>query len=122
MCRSSWQEHSVDYLVAVGADYANWLTNYYRYFAGLSAVIVAADGETTLVTSPDELPLAQERSTATRARSYGEGGFGLDLNPMASLLTGAQGRRRAPACKACGRGGDHRRHRGRDGLGRADRA
>jgi Xaa-Pro aminopeptidase len=85
------QEHSVDYLVAVGADYANWLTNYYRYFSGLSAVIVAADGETTLVTSPDELPLAQERSTATRARSYGGSGFGLDLNPMGSLLTALEG-------------------------------
>ena len=86
------QEQSVDCLVAIGADYANWLTNYYRYFAGLSAVIVVgADGETTLVTSPDELPLAQAAQYRDPTRSYGEGGFGLDLNPMASLIDGAQG-------------------------------
>jgi Xaa-Pro aminopeptidase len=85
------EEHSADCLVAVGGDYANWLTNYHRYFAGLSAVIVTADGETTLFTSPDELPLAQERSSATRTRSYGEAGFGLDLNPMSGLLAALVG-------------------------------
>jgi Xaa-Pro aminopeptidase len=81
------EEHSVDFLVAVGADYGTWLTNYHRYFGGLSAVILSADGETTLLTTPDELPAAQELSSATRTRSYGESGFGLDLNPMSSLLT-----------------------------------
>ena len=85
------EERSVDCLLAIGGDYATWLTNYHRYFAGLSAVVITADGETTLFTSPDELALAEQRSSATRIRSYGEGGFGLDLNSMASLMGALEG-------------------------------
>ena len=84
-------ERSIDCLVAIGGSYATWLTDYYRYFAGLSAVILTAEGTTTLITSPDELPAAEQSSSATRVRSYGEGGFGLDLNPMSSLLSALQG-------------------------------
>lgn len=79
-------DRSLDCVVAVGASYANWLTGYHRYVAGLSAVILTADGEVTLVTSPEEVPLAAASSSAGAVLGYGAGGFGLDLDPMSTLL------------------------------------
>ena len=62
------------------------MTGYNRYLAGLSAVIVGADGDVTLVTSPEEVPLAIATSSAREVRSFGTGGFGLDLDSMSTLL------------------------------------
>ena len=68
-------------------NYANWLTGYNRYLAGLSEdEFVGADGDVTLVTSPEEVPLAIATSSAREVRSFGTGGFGLDLDSMSTLL------------------------------------
>jgi Xaa-Pro dipeptidase len=79
-------ERGLDCLVAVGKPYATWLTGYSRYFAGISATLIGADGNVELVTSPDEAPVAEKASTASRVHTYGSGGFGLDLDPFSSLV------------------------------------
>jgi Xaa-Pro dipeptidase len=80
-------DQSLDCIVAVGKQYATWLTGYSRYFAGISATVVGPGGEIELVTSPDEAPVAERESTATRVWTYGTGGFGLDLDPRSTLLS-----------------------------------
>ncbi len=80
------EDRSLDCLVAVGARYATWLTGYARYFAGTSATVVTPDGEVELVTSPDEAPVAERESSARQVSTYGTGGFGLDLDPLSTLL------------------------------------
>ncbi len=80
-------DHSLDCLVVVGKQYATWLTGYSRYFAGISATVVGPSGDVELVTSPDEAAVAERESTAARVWTYGTGGFGLDLDPLSSLLS-----------------------------------
>jgi Xaa-Pro dipeptidase len=78
-------ERGVDCLVAVGKQYATWLTGYSRYFAGVSATVVGPAGEVEVVTSPDEAPVVERTSTATKVHTFGRAGFGLDLDPRLSL-------------------------------------
>jgi Xaa-Pro aminopeptidase len=85
--RQLMADQSLDCIVAVGKQYATWLTGYSRYFAGISATVVGPAGEIELVTSPDEAPVAKHESTATRVWTYGTGGFGLDLDPWSTLLS-----------------------------------
>lgn len=80
-------DQSLDCIVAVGKQYATWLTGYSRYFAGISATVIGPENDTELVTSPDEAPVAQRESSATRVWTYGTGGFGLDLDPLSTLLS-----------------------------------
>jgi Xaa-Pro aminopeptidase len=89
--RQLMEDQSLDCIVAVGSQYATWLTGYSRYFAGISATVVGPGGETELVTSPDESPVAERESRATRVWTYGTGGFGLDLDPLATLLSSLPG-------------------------------
>jgi Xaa-Pro aminopeptidase len=79
-------ERGVDCLVAVGKEYATWLTGYSRYFAGISATVLGPAGEVEVVTSPDEAPVVERTSTASKVHTFGTGGFGLDLDPLSSLL------------------------------------
>lgn len=76
----------LDCAVVLGADHVNHLAGYSRYFGGPAAVVVGADGARTLVVALDEAPIAKELSSADRVLPYGERGFGLDLDPFASLL------------------------------------
>jgi Xaa-Pro aminopeptidase len=80
--------NGVDALVAAGADLVTWLAGYSRYYGGLSAVVIAQDGERVLVVPRDEVAVAERLSDAHRVTGYGERGFGLELNP-APLLLGA---------------------------------
>ncbi len=80
-------DNSLDCIVAVGKQYATWLTGYSRYFAGISATVIGTGDETELVTSPDEAPVAERESSATKVWTYGTGGFGLDMNPLSTLLS-----------------------------------
>jgi Xaa-Pro dipeptidase len=82
----AWMEgERLDCTVVFGADHANHLAGYWRYFGGPSAVVVAADGERTLVVMRDEVPIAGESSAAENVVGYGERGFGLDLEPTRKL-------------------------------------
>jgi Xaa-Pro aminopeptidase len=68
-----------------GADHVTHVAGYHRYLGGPAAVIVGADGMRTLLVSRDEAPIAAERSDADRVVPYGEHGFGIDLQPEATL-------------------------------------
>ena len=79
-------ESGVDCTVLFGADHVNHMGGYWRYFGGPSGLVVAADGERTLVVMRDEVPVAAELGQADDEIGYGERGFGLDLDPVAGLI------------------------------------
>ena len=79
-------ESGLDCAVVFGPDYVNHLAGYWRYFGGAAAVVVGGTGERTLVVALDEAPIARELSSADHVSSYGERGFGLDLDPLGTLI------------------------------------
>ena len=79
-------ESGIDCAVLFGADHVNHMCGYWRYFGGPSALVVAPDGERTLVVMRDEVPVAAELGQADDEIGYGERGFGLDLDPVAGLI------------------------------------
>lgn len=79
-------ESGLDCAVVLGADYVNHLGGYARYFGGPAAVAVERDGRRTLIVALDEAPIALELSAAETVLPYGERGFGLDLDPLGSLV------------------------------------
>src|SRR5262249_21738868 len=79
-------EARLDCAVVFGADHVNHLAGYHRYFGGASALAVGADGSRTLVVALDEAPIARELSLADEVVPYGVRGFGLDLDPLGSLI------------------------------------
>jgi Xaa-Pro aminopeptidase len=82
-----WLDASdADCAVVLGADHVNHLAGYSRYFGGPAAVVVGRDGHRTLVVALDEAPIARELAPADEVLPYGERGFGLDLDPLASLV------------------------------------
>ena len=84
---AAWIEtENLDCVVAAGADHVNHLTGYWRYFAMPSAAVVGRDGKRTLALIQFEEQPARELSEADQVVTYGERGFGLDLNPAAGLV------------------------------------
>jgi len=79
-------ENGLDCAVVFGADHVTHLAGYSRYFGGPGAVVVQRSGHRTLVVALDEAPIARELSVAEEVVPYGERGFGLDLDPLASLV------------------------------------
>jgi Xaa-Pro aminopeptidase len=79
-------ENALDSAVVFGADHVTHLAGYRRYFGGPGAVVVERDGRRTLAVALDEAPIARELSLADEVVSYGERGFGLDLDPLGSLV------------------------------------
>src|SRR5690348_11220675 len=79
-------EARLECAVVFGADHVNHLTGYHRYFGGASAAVVGADGSRTLVVALDEAPIARELSLADEVVPYGVRGFGLDLDPLGSII------------------------------------
>lgn len=77
--------HDVDVLVVTGASLVTWLTGYARYYGGLVAAVIGADGSRTLAVCRDEVAVAQELSAASAVVGYGEHGFGLELHPVPLL-------------------------------------
>lgn len=84
--RQLLERQSLDAIVAVGVRYATWLTGYHRYFGGITATIIGTSGGVEIVASADEAPVVERVSTAERIHVYGEPGFGLDLDPLPSLV------------------------------------
>jgi Xaa-Pro aminopeptidase len=85
--RSWMEDERVDCTVAFGADNATHLCGYARYFGGPSAIVVSREGERTLVVMTDEVRVARERSSADQVVGYGERGFGINLDPVAELVS-----------------------------------
>jgi len=86
--RTWMEDERLDAAVLTGADEVNYLSGYLRYFGGPCALVVAGDGERTLVVGPDEAKVAERLSDADAVRCFGERGFGLELNPL-PVLAGA---------------------------------
>jgi Xaa-Pro aminopeptidase len=84
---AAWiEDQRLDCVVAAGADHVNHLTGYWRYFAMPSALVVGRDGKRTLALIQFEEEPARELSEADEIVTYGERGFGLDLQPAAGLV------------------------------------
>ena len=65
----SWMEdEQLDCLLLFGSDHLNHLGGYWRYFGGPAALVIAKDGERTLVVMRDEAPIAASASTSTPQR------------------------------------------------------
>jgi Xaa-Pro aminopeptidase len=84
--RAWMEDEQVDCTVVFGTDPVNHLCGYWRYFGGPSALVVGRDGDRTLAVMADEAPIAGAQSDANRVLAYGERGFGIDLDPVASLI------------------------------------
>jgi Xaa-Pro aminopeptidase len=84
---AAWiEDERLDCVVAAGPDHVNHLTGYWRYFAMPSTVIVGRDAKRTLALIQFEEQPARELSAADDVVTYGERGFGLDLDPAAGLV------------------------------------
>jgi Xaa-Pro aminopeptidase len=89
--RTWMEEQQVDCLLMFGADHINHLGGYWRYFGGPAALVVGKDGMRTLVVMRDEAPIAAESAAVDEVVGYGERGFGLDLDPAATLIATVAG-------------------------------
>ena len=85
--RDWMDDEQIDCVVVLGADNVNHLCGYWRYYGGPSALVVGRDGERTLAVMLDEGPTARELSSADEVLGYGERGFGINLDPVADLIT-----------------------------------
>jgi Xaa-Pro aminopeptidase len=74
-----------DAAVLVGTSHATHLLGYQRPHSGPTAVLLDPDGRRTLVVPIYEVEAAQQHSTADEVIGYGDGTFGLDLDPHATL-------------------------------------
>jgi Xaa-Pro aminopeptidase len=85
---SAWMKaEDVTCAVLFGADHVAHLTGYARYFGGPSAVVIGADGDCVLVVMQDEAPVARSAASADEVIGFGERGFGIDLDPVAGLVS-----------------------------------
>jgi len=78
--------NDLDVTVAADPGLVAWLTGYSRYYGGMSAAVIGADGRRVLIVARDEVPVAERLSEADHVIGYGERGFGLELNPGPLLL------------------------------------
>lgn len=85
--RGWMDDEQIDCTVVFGIDHVNHLCGYWRYFGGPSALVVGRDGERTLVVMLDEAPIAERLSDADGVIGFGERGFGIDLDPVAGLIS-----------------------------------
>jgi Xaa-Pro aminopeptidase len=81
-----WMEvENLDACVTFGPKHASHLAGYARYYGGPAGVVVARDGTRTLAVMHDEAPVARDLGDADLVTSYGERGFGINLNPLPLL-------------------------------------
>lgn len=96
------EEQRLDCLVAFGADEANYVAGYWRYYGGPSGVVLSRDGERTLVVMRDEVPVAERLGAGDAVHGFGERGFGIELNPLPLLAAAIAS---VPALASAGRVG-----------------
>ena len=83
-----WMEaEDLDACLAFGPKHASHLAGYARYYGGPAGVVVGRDGTRTLAVMYDEAPVARDLGDADIVISYGERGFGINLEPL-PLLAG----------------------------------
>jgi Xaa-Pro aminopeptidase len=83
------EDENLDACVTFGPKHASHLAGYARYWGGPSGVVVARDGTRTLVVMYDEAPVARDLGDADVVVSYGERGFGINLEPLPMLADAA---------------------------------
>jgi Xaa-Pro aminopeptidase len=71
--------------VFVGAGHAAHLAGYSRLYSGPVALVIAADGDATLLTPHYEVEPASSLARVDRVTGYGGEGFGLDLTATTRL-------------------------------------
>jgi Xaa-Pro aminopeptidase len=81
-------EQSLDACVVFGAQNVAHLGGYARYYGGPSGLVIGKEGSRTLTVMFDEVPVARSLGDADEVTSYGERGFGINLQPL-PLLAGA---------------------------------
>jgi Xaa-Pro aminopeptidase len=85
--RDWMDDQDLDACVTFGPKHASHLAGYARYYGGPAGVVVARDGTRTLAVMYDEAPVARDLGDADVVISYGERGFGINLEPL-PLLAG----------------------------------
>jgi Xaa-Pro aminopeptidase len=83
--RGWMQRESLDACVVFGAQNIAHLGGYARYYGGPAGLVIGADATRTLAVMVDEVPVARELSDVDAVVSYGERGFGINLNPLPLL-------------------------------------
>jgi Xaa-Pro aminopeptidase len=82
----TWMEEAgAAVCVLAGAEHVTRFAGYHRYLGGPAAVVIDGDGDRTLLVAHDEAPVAEPLATAEHVVGYGERGFGIDLQPVATL-------------------------------------
>lgn len=79
------EEQHLDCIVAFGADEANYVSGYWRYYGGPAGVVLDPAGERTLAVMRDEVPVAERLGAADAVHGFGDRGFGIELNPLPLL-------------------------------------
>jgi Xaa-Pro aminopeptidase len=91
-------EESLDACVVFGAQNVAHLGGYHRYYGGPAGLVIGKDGARTLAVMFDEAPVARSLGDADEVTSYGERGFGINLQPLpllADTIAGVDEVRRA---------------------------
>jgi Xaa-Pro aminopeptidase len=78
-------EQSLDACLVFGAQNIAHLGGYARYYGGPAGLVIGKDGARTLVVMFDEVPVARSLGGADDVTSYGERGFGINLQPLPLL-------------------------------------
>jgi Xaa-Pro aminopeptidase len=76
---------SLDACVVFGAQNVAHLGGYARYYGGPAGLAIGKDGARTLTVMFDEVPVARSLGDADEVTSYGERGFGINLQPLPLL-------------------------------------
>jgi Xaa-Pro dipeptidase len=86
------RERGCDAALLIGPTHAAHVLAYQRVWSGPIAVIVAADGEVTMLAPVYEVEAAGRHCPNATVVGYGEPGFGLDLSPVEKMVPVAAGR------------------------------
>jgi len=79
-------EERLDCTVVAGPDAVNHLGGYWRYYGGPAALVVDSGRRRTLAVMRDEARIARELSDVDEVVGYGERGFGINLDPLPTLV------------------------------------
>ena len=83
------RDRGCDAALLIGPTHAAHILAYQRVWSGPIAVIVAADGEITMLAPVYEVEAARGQCPTAIVVGYGEPGFGLDLSSVQKMVPDA---------------------------------
>jgi Xaa-Pro aminopeptidase len=86
------RDRGCDAALLIGPTHAAHILAYQRVWSGPIAVIVAADGEITMLAPVYEVDAARGQCPTATVIGYGEPGFGLDLSSVQKMIPVAAGK------------------------------